>query len=98
MDVIIFILTLVACGISVAASVLSAWFSRTNRVKTLREDVDEITAAVEKIGRVTRRESMRRVRAAGESMEVPPELIPAGPPSPVADLKTQLRRKMRGLV
>lgn len=50
------------------AAVVSAWFSRTHNVKTLRDDVEELLDSVDKIGRVTRREQMRRVRAASKNV------------------------------
>lgn len=96
MDVTIFILTLVACGISVGCAALSAWFARGNAVHEVRNDVDEIISVVDKIARESRSAKMRRVRGAAEETDIlkPPGLVENPPFSPVtkADLRRMINR------
>lgn len=98
MDALIFILTLVACGFSVASAVVSAWFARKSNVREIENDVDELMAVVDKIGRTTRRETMRRVRAAATEVDypVPPGATVPTAQTPVTDLKSALRRQVFG--
>lgn len=74
-----FFLQLVALGLGVLCAVLSAWFARKNNVREIRADVDDLISLVEKVGRMTRTEKMKRIRAMPTEPEVPPELRPAAP-------------------
>lgn len=49
-------------ALSVVAAVLSASYARKNVSKQLRDDVDEIVAAVGSLGKVVRSVQMQRVR------------------------------------
>lgn len=97
MDALIFILTLVACGFAVASAVISAWFARKNNVRELESDVQEIASVVEKVYRESKRQQMRRVRAAAEDAEIPrpPGLVESPAFPPVVD-KAALRKRVFG--
>lgn len=98
MDVLILILALVACGVSVAGAVVSAWFSRKNNVRELENDVEEIAGIVEKVYRESKRQQMRRVRAAADvsDIPIPPGAENLGPAAPVITDKNALRRRAFG--
>lgn len=84
---------LVAAGTSVFAALVSAWFARQATSASVRRDVDELMATVEKFTRLARRETMRRVRQ-GEPIaadDAPPQLRSI--PTP-AESKAQLRSRL----
>lgn len=79
-------------AISVVAAVLSASYARKNVSKQLRDDVDEIVAAVGSLGKVVRSVQMQRVRGASKE----PGLADA-PPVDTSDkraIKTNLRAQL----
>lgn len=79
-------------AISVVSAVLSASYARKNVSKQLRDDVDEIVAAVGSLGKVVRSVQMQRVRGASAA----PGPIEA-PPVDTSDkraIKTNLRAQL----
>lgn len=97
MDLMIFILTLVAAGISLAGAALSVWNSRKNSVTELKNDVEDIISVVERIAKESRSAKMRRVREAAADTDIPkpPGLVESQPTAPVTD-KAALRRMAFG--
>lgn len=98
MDAFLLILTLVFSGLSVASAVASAWFARKNNVRELENDVEEIAGVVEKVYRESKRQQMRRVRAAAENdgIPIPPGAEHISPPVPQMNDKAALRRAVFG--
>lgn len=90
------ILQLVILGLTLIACAIAAWFARRSAVRDLRGDVDDLISAVDKIGRITRREQMKRVREAADEFKTPPGLQPSPGPAPVLNVKAELRRKAFG--
>ena len=96
MDTAAFVLTLVALGLCVAAAVVSLLSARRAHVAATSGDLGELARTIERVARVQRTDTMRRVRAAAPlaqdgSYAVPPELAGA-PTAPLT--KQELRLKM----
>lgn len=79
-------------AISVVAAVLSASYARKNVSKQLRDDVDEIVAAVGSLGKVVRSVQMQRVR--GASAAPGPTEAPPIDTSDKRSIKTNLRAQL----
>lgn len=82
-----------AALVSVVAAVRSAWYASKNTGRELRDDVDELVAAVGSLGKITRSVQMQRVRTASAAAAPATGSIEAAPADRHA-LKSELRSRL----